>query len=137
MHCELCLKFGQCSLWASPNTYLIMCSSGHQLWKLDGQKKLINKANVSISNESWFFESAMGSSIYINNTLNTLLSMKRDNSSVSVNESFVINDTYQMWKNGTSTIDGYFTLTTHASGNLLTASSVNHLTLEGKLSTIY
>ena len=81
----------------------------------------------------------MGSSIYINNTLNTFLSMKSDGS-VSVNESFAINDTYQMWKNGTSTIDGYFTLTTvttNASGNILTASSVNHLTLEGKLSTIH
>ena len=109
-----------------------MFSSDHQLWKLDG-KNLTNKANIMISKQSWFFESAeTNSSIYIINNLSELLSMKKDGS-VSVNRERK-NDRYQMWINGTPIVDGYFTLINLGSNNTLTASFDEPcLTLEGKL----
>ena len=75
----------------------------------------------------------MGSSIYIRNNLNTVLSMNSDGT-VSLNEFKVVNNANQMWINGKQSKDNYFTLGNVASGKLLAASSIDHLVLEGKLS---
>ena len=111
-----------------------MFSSGHQLWKLDG-KNLSNQANIAISKQSWFFESAgINSPIFIGNNRNEFLTMQIDGS-VSVNRKRK-NDKFQMWMNGTPNVDGYFTIANLASNSILTASlDEPYLTLEGKFSS--
>lgn len=111
-----------------------MFSSGRQLWKLD-KSTFENKANLLISS-GWSFEYGETESLVYIRCSDGFLSMESNGTIYLINS--IDNSTSQLWFNVSYTDDGYFTLINVASSNsLLTSTSIQPLTLEGKLSTNY
>ena len=99
-----------------------------QLWKLDGNV-LMNKSNIWKSKDRWNLKSE-GSMVLIENVSENKVITRKEN--VVSEEVLILNDVGQMWENGDSDKEGFFTLTDPDSEKILTATPSNCLVMSGK-----
>ena len=96
-------------------------------------KKLINKANLWVSDGSWKFEEK-GGLICIKNILeNKVLETTEDG---VILDFFDYNNDGQLWMKGEENNEGYFTLKHYESDKYLTAVPLNNLELKGNYKLI-
>ena len=99
-----------------------------QLWKLDGNV-LMNKSNIWKSKDRWNLKSE-GSMVLIENVSENKVITRKEN--VVSEEVLILNDVGQMWENGDSDKEGFFTLTDPDSEKVMTATPSNCLVMSGK-----
>ena len=96
-------------------------------------KKLTNKANLWVSDDSWKFEVKWGELICIKNTQeNKVLETTEDGVILGVFDY----DNGQLWIKGEENNEGYFTLKHYESDKYLTAVPENKLELRGNYKLI-
>ena len=112
------------------------------MWKLDSNS-LMNKAKVWTSKDDWDLIENETSVCIQNKTTEKVLTITDSGEEVT-EDTMVPFKSSQMWAKGEPNKDGYFTLTSIDSRQLLTANSALCLTIEGKnsicspvLSTVY
>ena len=106
------------------------CYFLEQMWKIDGENNLLNKADVWKSKDKWKFKPVSSTKVLVENISNkTLLGI--DDETTVIEEPISENNAGQIWCIGIPSKDGYFTLTANSS-KLLTASSAYNLEIKGE-----
>ena len=110
-------------------------SDSAQLWKLDDDNKLINKADIWSSDDNFTITS--NDSLYwienISNKEKTVLGRVNRKNNVVKEEDFVEGKDGQLWKKGEPNDEDYFTLEGSKSPKVMTAVSEDRIKMKGKL----
>ena len=115
-------------------TLFVFFSDSTQLWKLDHDNKLINKANIWSSDDDFKITPNGLIELIENNSTNkkTVLRINRKNNVVE-EKKFVEGKDGQLWKKGEPNDEGYFTLEGSKSRKVMTAVSEDKIKIKGKL----
>ena len=92
--------------------------------------ELKNKACIWLSNDIWSINTE-GEFFYIQNiSKNTVLGLSQQ---TVINEEYLEDNPFQLWKKGKADTEGYFTLENSERSKVLTAKNTNQLEIEGKM----
>ena len=92
--------------------------------------ELKNKACIWLSNDIWSINTE-GEFFYIQNiSKNTVLGLSQQ---TVINEEYLEDNPFQLWKKGKADTEGYFTLENSERSQVLTAKNTNQLEIEGKM----